>query len=128
MKTSSAKAKGRKLQYWVADKVAILFNENFVYSDDQCPIKSRGMGQSGTDVMITDRIMHEQFPYGIECKNTEKVSLYNYIEQAKANCKKDEPWLVFHKKNRSKPIAILDAEEFFRIIQENKELKEKING
>jgi len=115
MKTSSAKAKGRNLQYWVAKKIAWLFDIDFSYADDLCPVKSRGMGQQGVDCFLTDKKMYEQFPFAIECKNTESVSLYAYIEQAKANTKEGQPWMVVHKKNRNKPIVILDAEEFFEL-------------
>lgn len=113
MKTSSKKAKGRILQYWVADKICQLFGISFSYADDLCPIKSRGMGQSGNDVYITDKSLYDKFPYAIECKNTETVSLYSYIEQVKANTKDGQPWIVIHKKNRNKPIIIMDAEHFF---------------
>ncbi len=117
MKTSSCKAKGRNLQYWVAKKIAGIFGIEFNQQDDLCPIHSREMGQSGTDVYIRDKKMASVFPYDIECKNTEKVSLYAYIEQAKANTKKDKEWLVVHKKNHSKPIVIMDAEHFFSLIR-----------
>jgi hypothetical protein len=125
MKTSSKKAKGRTLQYWVAGKIAELFGLTFTYADDLCPIKSRGMGQQGNDVFITDGTLYKDFPFAVECKNTESISLYAYIEQVKANAKADQPWLVVHKKNRSKPIVILDAEEFFKIYKKTLERKKK---
>ena len=117
MKTASCKAKGRNLQYWVAHRVAKLFGITFVQSDDLCPIHSREMGQAGVDVYIRDKTLYDKFPYDIECKNTETVSLYQYIEQAKANTKDKRNWLVVHKKNRSKPIVIMDAEHFFNILK-----------
>jgi len=120
MKTSSCKAKGRNFQYWVANKIAELLGVNFNQQDDLCPIHSREMGQSGTDVYIRNKELKEQFPYAIECKNTETVSLYKYIEQAKSNTESGEQWLLFHKKNRSKPIVIMDAEYFFRLLKDNK--------
>jgi hypothetical protein len=118
MKTSSKKAKGRGLQYWVAEKVAWLFDKKFVYADDLCPVKSRGMGQQGNDVFITDSELFKKFPFAVECKCTETVSLYAYIEQVKANAKEGQPWLVIHKKNRSKPVVILDAEYFFDMLKQ----------
>ena len=115
MSTASRKAKGRNLQYWVAGKVAELFGLTFSYGDDLCPVKSRGMGQSGRDVFLSDSKLDELFPFDLECKNTETVSLYAYIEQAKANARAEDSWMVIHKKNRSKPIVIMDAEKFFEI-------------
>ena len=118
MKTASCKAKGRNLQYWVAKQIAKIFNTVFDQQDDLCPIHSREMGQSGTDVYIRDRAMSNKFKYDIECKNTEKVSLYAYIDQAKSNTKKGREWLVIHKKNNSKPVAIMDATHFFNLVKD----------
>lgn len=115
MSTASRKAKGRNLQYWVAGKVAELFGLTFSYGDDLCPVKSRGMGQSGKDVYLTDSKLDELFPFDIECKNTEQAPVYSFIEQAKSNARAEDSWLVIHKKNRSKPIVIMDAEKFFEI-------------
>lgn len=120
MTTASRKAKGRNLQYWVAKKVAKLFGIVFDQQDDLCEIHSREMGQAGCDVYIRDKTLYDLFPYDIECKNTETVSLYAYIEQAKANTKEGRQWLVVHKKNQSKPIVIMDAEHFFDIVNVNK--------
>lgn len=113
MKPSSCKAKGRKLQYWVADRIAKLLGVEFDQGNDLCPVHSREMGQQGTDIYIRDKELAKRFPFDVECKNTETVALYKYIEQAKANTKKGNQWLVVHKKNKSKPVVILDAEYFF---------------
>lgn len=116
MKTASKKAKGRSLQYWIAQKVSDLLGVEFKQSDDLCPVHSREMGQSGSDIYIRDKVLADKFPYDIECKNTETISLYSYIDQAKANTKEGRQWLVVHKKNRSKPIVIMDADHFFEMI------------
>jgi len=118
MKTASKKAKGRNLQYWVCNQVANLFNITFDQQDDQCPIHSREMGQSGSDVYIRNKELYDMFPYDIECKNTENISVYSYIKQAISNTKSGRNWLVIHKKNRSAPIVILDANHFFEILKE----------
>jgi hypothetical protein len=125
MTTAGKKAKGRNFQYWVAKQVANLFNIEFVQSDDLCAIHSREMGQSGSDVFIRDKTLYDLFPYDIECKNTETISVYKYIEQANANTKAGRHWLVFHKKNRSHPIVIMDAEYFFELQKELLELRGK---
>jgi hypothetical protein len=126
MKTASAKAKGRNFQYWVAHKIAEILGVTFNQQDDLSPIHSREMGQRGCDVYIRDKELAEKFPYAIECKNTEKISVYAYIEQAKVNTKEGQQWLVFHKKNRSKPIVIMDAEHFFKLYKEYMEVKKHI--
>jgi len=124
---ASRKAKGRNLQYWVAKRLGKVFGIEFNQQDDLCKIHSREMGQAGTDIYFRDKELHDKFPFDIECKNQEKISVYAYIEQASANTVKGREWLVIHKKNRSQPIAILDAEAFFSLIEENIKLKGKLN-
>lgn len=124
---ASRKAKGRNFQYFIARRLAKVFGIEFDQQDDLCPIHSREMGQSGADVFIREREMHNKFPFDIECKNQEKISLYAYIRQAEANTTEGRNWLIFHKKNHSKPIAVLDAEVFFQLIEENLSLKERLD-
>jgi hypothetical protein len=57
------------------------------------------------------RESREQFPYSIECKNQEAVNVWKAYEQAESNCKGYEP-LVVIKRNRSKPLVLVDAEHF----------------
>ena len=116
-KIASRKAKGRNLQKWVCQKIADLFDIIYDQQDDTCPIHSREMGQSGTDVCIRSADLKNKFIYDIECKNTESVSLYNWIKQAQANTETPRQWLVVHKKNHSHPIVILDAVHFFELLK-----------
>ena len=104
MKTSSAKAKGRKLQQWFTQKLIEGLNLN---EED---LESRPMGSQGEDI-IMGRESREQFPYSIECKNQEAVNVWKAYEQAETNCKGYEP-LVVIKRNRSKPLVLVDAEHF----------------
>ena len=104
MKTSSAKAKGRKLQQWFT-KVLI---EGLNLNEED--LESRPMGSQGEDI-IMGRESREQFPYSIECKNQEAVNVWKSYEQAESNCKGYEP-LVVIKRNRSKPLVLVDAEHF----------------
>lgn len=125
MKTSSCKAKGRNLQYWAAEQLAGVLGIEFNQQDDLCPVHSREMGQSGKDVYIRDKALVEKFPFSVECKNTETISLYSYIEQAKRNTTPDTSWLVIHKKNKSKPVVIMDGEVFFKMVSELNALRDK---
>ena len=114
MKTKSAKAKGRKLQKWVCEQIGKFLNLPWGY-DDEHLIQPRLMGQGGVDIVLRGEASN-YFPFSIECKNTERLNLYNSIDQAKRNCKRNTDWLLFHTKNHSAPIVILDAETFFRLI------------
>ena len=104
MRPQSAKAKGRKLQQWVRDKLIDLLD---VHPED---IESRSMGAGGEDLIMA-RAARQKFPYSIECKNVEKLNVWEAYEQAKANCGDYEP-LVVMKKNKKKPLVVIDAEFF----------------
>ena len=116
MKPSSAKAKGRNLQQRVCRGIAELLHLPFDQQDDQCLIHSREMGQSGIDIILRG-VAQKQFPFSIECKNTETFSVYKAIEQAKSNQSKNTEWAVVHKKNHSEPIVIMDWAAFLKLMQ-----------
>ncbi len=112
VKTASAKAKGRKLQQWFT-KVLI---EGLNLNEED--LESRPMGSQGEDI-IMGRESREQFPYSIECKNQEAVNVWKAYEQAESNCKGYEP-LVVIKRNRSKPLVLVDAEHFVKLHEKHK--------
>jgi len=110
MKTQSAKAKGRRLQQWVRDK---LVEELGVHPED---IESRSMGAGGEDLIMA-RAAREKFPYSIECKNVEKLNVWDAYTQAQENSGKYEP-IVVMKKNGKKPLVVVDADYFVRLHNE----------
>jgi len=114
MKTRSRKNKGARLQKWVANKISEITGIPVKKDGD---IESRQMGQSGTDVILRGNALH-WFPFSIECQNAEKWDVHGKIKQAKTNRKKETSWLCFFKRNREKPIVVLDAEVFFEIYEE----------
>lgn len=107
MKTQSAKAKGRRLQQWFRD---LLIEELDIHPED---IESRSMGAGGEDLIMA-RAAREKFPYSIECKNQESVNLWKSYEQAKENSGDYEPIVVL-KRNKSKPLVLVDADYFVRL-------------
>ena len=111
MKTQSAKAKGRNLQKWVVNK---LIEEFDIHPED---IKSCSMGAGGEDVVMA-RAAREKFPFSVECKNVEKLNVWDAYEQAKANSSGYEP-IVVMKKNHKKPLVVLDAENFISMVKDN---------
>ena len=110
MKTSSAKAKGRKLQQWMRN---LLIEKLEVHPED---IESRSMGAGGEDLIMA-RAAREKFPYSIECKNVEKLNVWEAYKQASENSKDYEP-IVVMKKNNHKTLVVLDAEKFVKLCQE----------
>ena len=111
MKPQSAKAKGRKLQQQFR---ALLIENLQIHPED---IESRSMGAGGEDLIMA-RAAREKFPYSIECKNVEKVNVWESYKQATENSKDYEP-LVVIKKNNHKPLVVLDAEKFVKIYQKS---------
>ena len=107
MKTASAKAKGRKLQQWFAQ----LLVESLGLDEED--IESRPMGSQGEDI-IMGKQTRQIFPYSVECKNQEAVNVWKAYEQATENCKGYEP-LVVIKRNRTKPLVLVDAEYFVEL-------------
>ena len=110
---SSAKAKGRKLQQWFTNKLVEILKL------DAEDLESRPMGSQGEDI-IMGKQSRDKFPYSIECKNQEAVNLWKAYAQAEENCKGYEP-LVVLKRNRSKPLVLLEAEYFIKLHEEKNE-------
>ena len=107
MKPQSAKAKGRNLQKWTRER---LIEELDIHPED---IKSTSMGAGGEDVIMA-RAAREKFLYSIECKNQEKLNVWSAYDQAESNSGNYEP-LVVIKRNRQKPLVVLDAEYFMKL-------------
>ena len=104
MKTQSAKAKGRKLQQWMRN---LLIEKLEVHPED---IESRSMGAGGEDLIMA-RAARDKFPMSIECKNQEKVNVWEAYKQAEDNSGNYEPVVVI-KRNKVKPLVVVDAEYF----------------
>jgi len=109
VKTSSAKAKGRKFQQWVRDQLIETLD---IHRED---IESRSMGSQGEDLIMA-RAAREKFPYSIECKNQESLNVWKSYEQAESNSGDYEP-VVFIKRNNQKPLVVVDAEYFVKLHQ-----------
>lgn len=107
MKTQSAKAKGRRLQQWIRDQLIEHLN---VHPED---IESRSMGAGGEDLIMA-RAARSKFPYSIECKNVEKLNVWDAYSQAQENSGDYEP-IVVMKKNGKKPLVVLDADYFVKM-------------
>tara|TARA_B100002019_G_scaffold264374_1_gene253131 strand:+ start:754 stop:1089 length:336 start_codon:yes stop_codon:yes gene_type:complete len=106
MRVQSAKAKGRRLQQWVRTKLIEMLE---VHPED---VESRSMGAGGEDIIMA-RAARQKFPFSVECKNTEKLNVWDAYDQACANSGDYEP-ILFIKKNGRKPLVVLDAESFIR--------------
>lgn len=108
LKTSSAKAKGRRLQQLVS--VALRSKFSLTEAD----IRSTPMGTQGEDVWLS-QIARDKFPFSIECKNVEKINLWKSWAQADANCPSTLSPLLVIARNRTEPLAILRLEDLLNL-------------
>ena len=111
MKTRSAKNKGKRLQNSVRDILIESFKEQLEPDD----IKSTTMGESGEDIQLSPAA-RKLIPYAIECKNQEKLNIWESLKQAESNSEKGKPVLIF-KRNRSKTYAVLEIQDFINLIK-----------
>lgn len=113
MTPQSAKAKGRNLQKWFANKLVEILHL------DPADIESRPMGSNGADIII-GVASRTKFPYNVEAKNQERLNLWAAWEQALSNQGDHKPLLVV-KRNRQKPLVVLDAEDFLHLLNKSHE-------
>lgn len=116
IKTSSAKGKGRNLQYYICERIAKIFGVEFSQSNDNALIQSRPMGQHGVDIILRGKVARK-FPFDIECKSCETLSIPEWVRQARANKKEGHDWLLVFKKQTigSEPLVIMEWEAFERL-------------
>ena len=112
MKTSSKKSKGRRLQNSVRDNLLEAFPS--LEEDD---IKVAIMGESGEDIKLSPAA-RRKIPYSFECKNTERLQIWQAIEQSEGNSDNRMPVVVF-KRNRSKTYLTIELNNFISLIGEN---------
>lgn len=109
---SSRKAKGRTLQNFVHNNILL----NFPTLEDG-DVKKAIMGESGIDIKLSPHA-RRIFPYGIECKNTEKINIWSAINQCEDNAIKEKltPLLVI-KRNRTDPHVVLKWDDFIKLVK-----------
>ena len=112
MKTSSCKNKARVLQQAVATKILEKYEDLHVND-----VRSTPMGVSGVDIQLSEAAA-SLFPYSVECKNQEKISIWKELQQTESDTKERDliPLLVF-KRNRSKVYCALEFETFLKLIK-----------
>ena len=76
------------------------------------------MGETGEDIKLSPAARRE-IPFSLECKNQEKINIWESLNQAEENSGDYPPVLIF-KRNRSKTYAVLEIDDFIDIINEPK--------
>ena len=112
MKPRSAKNKGKRLQNNVRDLILEKYTQ--LEPDD---VRSITMGDSGEDILLSPAA-RRVFPFSVECKNQEKLNIWDALDQAEGNSGKHTPLVIF-KRNRSKTYAVLEFEELLQLLDES---------
>ena len=112
MKPKSAKAKGRVAAQETADLL-------YKYAPDLSPgdVLVTSAGSTGEDVLLSPAA-RELYPFFIECKNTETLSLWAAYKQACEHAKGRAGYpTVFFRRNRSELMVCLSAEHFMKLVR-----------
>lgn len=109
MKINSAKSKGRRFQQEVRDKLLEVGIE--LEKDD---IRSASMGAPGEDILFSPAA-RKQFPFSVECKNVEKLSIWSCIDQSRANTPDGCTPVVAFTRNREVAQIALPLDKFLEI-------------
>ena len=110
MKTSSAKAKGRRAAAEL--KALILYYFPSLTDDD---VRITPSGVNGPDILLSAEA-RRLFPFSVELKNQEKLNVWAALKQAAANRTKSDIPVLFFRRNRSSLFVALDAKDFLKLI------------
>lgn len=116
MKPRSCREKGRRFEFWTRKVIASLLNIPL----EEVLIRSKSA--PGTDVWVSPSF-RELFPFGVECKNKNRISFWKTVKQAEENAIKDGLIPMIWMKNKKVWVA-LPLEVFF-VIFLNKKLTEE---
>ena len=107
-----SKAKGRKLQNHLRDRLRVAFPS--LEEDD---VKSQTMGMPGEDIVLSPAA-RRKIPFSFECKNVERLSFWATVEQCEDNCKENQSPAIVVKKNRKDPMVAIPLDVFIELIKE----------
>ena len=97
----------------VRDKLRAAFSSSLEEDD----IKSQTMGMTGEDIVLSPAA-RKLIPYSIECKNVERLNVWQCIKQTESNVQEDcNPALVI-KRHQTDTYVIIPLELWISIIQE----------
>ncbi len=119
MKTSSAKAKGRRFAQEIKD-LLIKYAVTRIEDED---IVVTSSGDTGEDLKLSPRA-RSVYPVSIECKNQEKLNIWESLKQAESNAGIYTP-VLFFRRNRSKMYAVVEAETLVNLLRYYKKPEEQ---
>ena len=124
MRTSSCKAKGRRLQQLVRDDLRA-FGVTYGLEDDD--IKSTTMGESGVDIQLSPAAK-KVWGLAIECKNVEKLNVVGVFQKHyKLYEKESETKVLVHARNHTEAMVTMRWEDFLKLLVKNLGLRTLAN-
>jgi len=111
--TAACKAKARLHQQEIAGDIQ---NALDLYPDD---VVSRSMGASGADIMLS-KIAQERFPFAVEAKRCEKLSLPKWWKQTEQNAIKEGlvPMLIY-RQNNTENMVVMKWKDFLEVVKDD---------
>ncbi len=111
MKTHSAKRKGKRLQATVRTAILERFPE--LAGDD---VRVAVRSEPGTDIKLSPQA-RSVFPYSVECKNVERLNIWEALAQAHRNTQDATAALLVFSRNRTEPYVALPLTEFMKLLR-----------
>ncbi|MDD2328976.1 MAG: hypothetical protein PHZ13_11845 [bacterium] len=110
---ATRKAKGREFQKYVAE----CLQESLGLPPED--VVSRPMGSPGLDIMLSENA-RDRFPYGVECKRTEKLSIPAWWKQCSANAKVEKlnPMLIY-RRSHEEAMLVMRWDDFLEVVRKN---------
>lgn len=112
MKTSSCKAKGRKLQQDVAKALLAVGQQFGLVAGD---VKSTSMGAFGVDVQLSPAALKALGPLAIECKRVESLNVATTFAQHAEKYPSSIP-ILFHRRSHQTTQVTLGLADFLTIL------------
>ena len=108
MKSSSAKAKGRRCATEVKTIILSLFGSLL-----DADIVVTSSGETGEDLKFSPAA-RALLPISVECKNQERLNIWDALEQCEENSGEYTP-VVFFRRNRSDLYAAIPAKDLLEL-------------
>ena len=107
----SRKSKGALFQRHIREALLEHFSEQLEPDD----IKTAIMGESGMDIKLSPAAQR-LFPFAVEAKRCEKISLRQWWRQARENSNEKLKPLVITKQNREEALVVLSLQDFLELL------------
>jgi len=119
MKTSSAKAKGRRAAQEAKDLMLEVLNKSYSLNDklEEDDIVVTSSGDTGEDLKLSPAV-RRLFPFNVEVKNQEKLNIWESFKQAETHG--NHTPLLIYTRNRAEMMCALRFEDLLYLLVNQK--------